>query len=65
MEEERVVALLRCFPERRVLVIGDFFLDLYFDLDRTLSEVSLETGLEAYQVVRVRSSPGAAGTVTS
>ena len=65
MDEERLASLLRCFPERRVLVIGDFFLDLYFDLDRALSEVSLETGLEAYQVVRVRSSPGAAGTVTS
>src|SRR5262249_59597111 len=26
---------------------------------------SLETGLDAYQVVRVRSSPGAAGTVTN
>jgi rfaE bifunctional protein kinase chain/domain len=65
MDEERLVELLGCFPERRVLVIGDFFLDLYLDLDRTLSETSLETGLEAYQVVQVRSSPGAAGTVTS
>jgi rfaE bifunctional protein kinase chain/domain len=48
-----------------VLVVGDFFLDLYLNLDRSLSETSLETGLEAYQVVQVRSSPGAAGTVTS
>lgn len=65
MDQRRLAELLDCFPERRVLVIGDFFLDLYFDLDRALSEASLETGLEAYQVVRVRSSPGAAGTVTS
>lgn len=65
MDQERIAGLLRCFPERRLLVVGDFFLDLYFDLDRSLSEVSIETGLEAYQVVRVRSSPGAAGTVTS
>ena len=65
MDERRLAELLDCFPERRVLVVGDYFLDLYLDLDRTLSETSLETGLEAYQVVRVRSSPGAAGTVTS
>jgi len=65
VDQERIAGLLRCFPERRVLVVGDFFLDLYFDLDRSLSETSIETGLEAYQVVKVRSSPGAAGTVTS
>jgi rfaE bifunctional protein kinase chain/domain len=65
MDERRLVKLLDGFPARRVLVIGDFFLDLYLDLDRALSETSLETGLEAYQVVQVRSSPGAAGTVTS
>jgi len=48
-----------------VLVVGDFFLDKYLIIDRRLSEVSLETGLEAYQVVDTRCSPGAAGTVTS
>jgi rfaE bifunctional protein kinase chain/domain len=53
------------FSEIHILVIGDYFLDHYLDLDRALSEPSLETGLEAYQVVDVRSSPGAAGTVTS
>jgi rfaE bifunctional protein kinase chain/domain len=65
MDERRLQSLLERFPAVRVLVLGDFFLDFYLDIDRALSEVSLETGLEAYQVVRVRSSPGAAGTVTS
>jgi len=65
MESERLTALLERFPDVHVLVVGDYFLDHYLIIDRTLSEVSLETGLEAYQVVRVRSSPGAAGTVTS
>lgn len=65
MDERRLHSLLDRFPQARVLVIGDFFLDFYLDIDRALSETSLETGLEAYQVVRVRSSPGAAGTVTS
>jgi rfaE bifunctional protein kinase chain/domain len=65
MDECRLESLIAQFPNIHVLVVGDFFLDLYLDIDRALSEVSLETGLEAHQVVRVRSSPGAAGTVTS
>ncbi len=44
-------------------VLGDLFLDRYLEIDPALTEVSLETGLDAYQVVRVRSDPGAAGTV--
>jgi rfaE bifunctional protein kinase chain/domain len=44
-------------------VVGDLFLDRYLDLDAALTEPSLETGLDAYQVFRVRASPGASGTV--
>ncbi len=44
-------------------VLGDLFLDRYLDIDPQLTEPSIETGLDAYQVVRVRPSPGAAGTV--
>jgi rfaE bifunctional protein kinase chain/domain len=65
MNEHRLASIVAKFSNIHVLVVGDFFLDFYLDIDRALSEVSLETGLEAYQVVRVRSSPGAAGTVTS
>jgi rfaE bifunctional protein kinase chain/domain len=65
MDEERLNQLLDRFPQVKVLVVGDFFLDKYLIIDRQLSEVSLETGLEAYQVVAVQTSPGAAGTVTS
>jgi rfaE bifunctional protein kinase chain/domain len=64
MDEHRLESLLARFPQTQILVLGDFFLDLYLDLDRRLSETSIETGLEAYQVVGVRASPGAAGTVT-
>ena len=45
--------------------MGDFFLDEYLIIDRQLSEISLETNLEAHQVIDVRCSPGAAGTVVS
>jgi rfaE bifunctional protein kinase chain/domain len=44
-------------------VLGDLFLDRYLDIDVRLTEPSIETGLDAYQVTRVRSYPGAAGTV--
>jgi rfaE bifunctional protein kinase chain/domain len=57
--------LLSLFPSRTILVVGDFFLDKYLILERMLTEKSLETGLDAYQVVAVRAQPGAAGTVTS
>src|SRR5436309_9264571 len=55
--------ILTRLPSVRVGVLGDLFLDRYLDLDGTLTEPSLETGLAAYQVVRVRPSPGAAGTL--
>jgi bifunctional ADP-heptose synthase (sugar kinase/adenylyltransferase) len=44
-------------------LVGDLFLDRYLDLDDALTEPSLETGLPAYQVSRVRAYPGALGTV--
>jgi rfaE bifunctional protein kinase chain/domain len=65
MDQDRLDALLDRLPAVRVLVVGDFFLDKYLIIDRQLAEVSLETGLEAHQVVEVRTSPGAAGTVAS
>jgi rfaE bifunctional protein kinase chain/domain len=65
MNRDRLDALLDRLPTVSVLVVGDFFLDKYMIIDRQLAEVSLETGLEAHQVVEVRTSPGAAGTVAS
>ena len=61
----RLAELIGCFPEQRIAVLGDFFLDKYLDVDPALEETSLETGKPAHQVVGVRSSPGAAGTVAS
>ncbi|MBI2941007.1 MAG: carbohydrate kinase [Chloroflexi bacterium] len=65
MGVERLASLLSRLPDIAIGVVGDFFLDRYLVIDRALSEISLETGLEVYQVVEKRSSPGAAGTVTS
>ncbi len=55
--------ILERLPGVTVGVLGDLFLDRYLDIDPRLTEPSLETGLDAYQVVNVRSLPGAAGTV--
>src|SRR5215831_18970057 len=55
--------ILNSIPKLTLGVLGDLFLDRYLDLDAALTEPSIETGLDAYQVVKVRSIPGAAGTV--
>ena len=65
LSQERFNELTARFPQSSVAVIGDFFLDEYLILDKNLSEISIETGLEAYQVTSMRKSPGVAGTVTN
>jgi bifunctional ADP-heptose synthase (sugar kinase/adenylyltransferase) len=63
MSTERLRQLSDRFGSLRIAVLGDFFLDKYLDVDPQLAEVSIETGKTAHQVVGVRHSPGAAGTV--
>ncbi len=60
---ELIERILSTIPHRTIGVLGDLFLDRYLDIDPALNEPSVETGLTAYQVTRVRSYPGAAGTV--
>jgi len=62
---ERLEKLLHRFGELCVGVMGDFFLDAYYDCDPALDEKSLETGRTCYQVVRRRRQAGAAGTVAA
>jgi rfaE bifunctional protein kinase chain/domain len=47
----------------RIGVIGDICLDRYLEIDPAKQERSIETGLAVHNVVNVRTSPGAAGTV--
>lgn len=65
MQLERLQSILNQFPRRRIAVLGDFFLDKYLEIDPSLAEPSLETGRVAHQVVGIRRSPGAAGTVVN
>lgn len=65
MNEARLKELLDGFPKVRIAVLGDFFLDKWLLINRSLDETSLETGLTAYQVTGKRLCPGAAGTITN
>jgi len=65
MEIHRFEQILSRFKQVKLAVLGDFFLDLYIHLDRTLSELSIETQKEAFQAVGLRGQPGAAGVVVN
>ncbi len=63
--EARLKTVLNKFQELKLLVIGDFYLDAYWYIDKTRSGLSLETPWHTNPVVAQRYSPGAAGTVTN
>ena len=65
MDEVRLRTILEGFRERKILVVGDFYLDAYWIVDKTKSALSLETPWHTNPVVEQRYSPGAAGTVTN
>jgi bifunctional ADP-heptose synthase (sugar kinase/adenylyltransferase) len=60
---DRLEQFLRTFPRLTIGLVGDLFLDRYLHLVPAVQELSIETGLEAYQVESVRNAPGALGTV--
>lgn len=60
---ERLEAILANFPNLKIGLVGDLFLDRYLDIEPGVEELSIETGLEAYQIASVRNYPGALGTV--
>jgi len=63
MKLERLKELLNRFSDLHITVAGDLFLDRWYEIDESLNEPSVETGLTAYQIVRKRAAAGAAGTV--
>jgi rfaE bifunctional protein kinase chain/domain len=65
MNRQRLKEILSQFPTIHLAVIGDYFLDRYWQIDPKRDEPSVETGLTAYQVVDRWGSPGAAGTVVN
>jgi len=63
MDGNFAAKILGRLPGLRVAVLGDYCLDKYIHFDPALSEISRETRNIAYQVTRIRTFPGAAGTV--
>ena len=59
----RLQSILTRFKDLHIVLIGDLFLDRWYEIDQKLDEPSLETGKTAHQVVKKRSAPGAGGTV--
>ena len=43
IEKQRLEKILKNAQEKKVLIIGDFCLDAYWDADMSLSQLSLET----------------------
>lgn len=63
MSPDRVGEITRRYASLRVVLLGDFCLDRYLEIDPSRTEISIETGLPVHNVVHVRSQPGAAGTI--
>jgi rfaE bifunctional protein kinase chain/domain len=61
--EARLRAVLDRFTRARILLIGDLCLDVYWFVDPSRSEESLETGLPTHPVREQHYSPGGAGNV--
>ncbi len=63
MNRERLFELADRYARLHIAVVGDYCLDRYLEIDPQLKEVSIETGRDVHNVVRVRAQPGGAGTV--
>ncbi len=61
ISQKRATALLRKFPRRRVLVVGDLMLDRY--VYGSVSRISPEAPVPVVKVVRETSMPGGASNV--
>lgn len=63
IDQERFNQITNKYRDLKIALVGDFCLDRYLEIDPSLKETSIETGLEVYNVVNVRPQPGGAGTI--
>jgi rfaE bifunctional protein kinase chain/domain len=63
LSRPEIVSTLEKLSPASVAVIGDFCLDVYWTIDRSASELSVETGLRTEPVRLQRYSAGGAGNV--
>lgn len=65
LSEEQIRRILKRIAGAKVMVLGDYCLDIYWFVDSTRSEKSLETGLMTHPVREQRYSLGGAGNVVN
>jgi rfaE bifunctional protein kinase chain/domain len=65
MTPERFDEITSRYGALRMAVLGDYCLDRYLEIDPSIQEVSIETGLPVHHVMRVRAQAGGAGTVVN
>lgn len=65
MKPESLKELLKKISDAKIAVIGDFCLDAYWFVDKSLSEISIETGRPTEPVKYQKYSLGGAGNVTN
>ncbi len=65
MISSEIQKLLKSVENVRVGVIGDFALDIYYDLDQNTGEYSLETGKPVLYGSSIKSHLGAAGNIVN
>ena len=62
---QRILKIIDQKQKFTITVFGDFCLDNYLHINPHLDEISIETNLTAYQVVKIRNTPGAAGSIVN
>lgn len=63
LNQPEIASILEKLAGISVAVVGDFCLDVYWTIDRSASETSIETGLKTEPVRQQRYSAGGAGNV--
>lgn len=63
MTPERFTEITSRYGSLRIVLLGDFCLDRYLEIDPRRAETSIETKLPVHNVTRVRNQPGGAGTI--
>ncbi len=63
MKETQIKKLFQQVSQLKVGVIGDYALDVYYQLHKKTGEISVETGKEVYHGKNISASLGAAGNV--
>lgn len=63
MQPDRFAKIVAQYQRLNLVLLGDFCLDRYLEIDPSRAEISIETGLQVHNVTRVRSQPGGSGTI--